>query len=47
MLERSGVRRTDQRLQEMMTKMKEYHKKHGAENTTIDNLNVDLPVFKQ
>ena len=46
-IERTGIRRTDVRLKEMMSKLNKHHKKHGTENTTLDNLNVDLPVFKQ
>ena len=47
MIERTGVRRTDPRLAEMVGKLNKYHKKHGAENTTLDNLNVDLSTFKE
>lgn len=46
-IERTGVRRTDPRLAEMVDKLNKYHKKHGAENTTLDNLNVDLSTFKE
>lgn len=46
-IERTGVRRSDHRLSEMMSKLNLYHKKHGAENTTVDNLNVDLATFNQ
>jgi len=45
-IERTGVRRTDHRLAEMVVKLNKYHKKHGAENTTMDNLNVDINTFK-
>ena len=41
------MRRTDHRLAEMVVKLNKYHKKHGAENTTMDNLNVDLNTFKE
>ena len=41
------MRRTDHRLAEMVVKLNKYHKKHGAENTTMDNLNVDINTFKE
>ena len=46
-VERTGVRRSDPRLQQMMTKLSKHHKKHGEENTTIENLNLDLQTFSK
>ena len=46
-IERTGVRRSDPRLQQMMTKLSRHHKKHGEENTTIENLNLDLQTFSK
>ena len=46
-IERSGVRRGDRRLREMMNNLAEHHKQHGEENTTVDNLNLNLPEFRK
>ena len=46
-MERTGVRRGDFRLREMMTNLSEYHRQYGQENTTVDNLNLTLPEFKK
>lgn len=46
-VERTGIRRCDLRLKQMMTKLTEYHKIHGEENTTLDNLNLDLQTFSR
>ena len=46
-IERTGVRRGDRRLREMMSNLAEHHKHHGAENTTVDNLNLNLPEFRK
>jgi len=45
-IERTGIRRTDHRLTEMVTKLKKFHKDRGADYTTVDNLDVDLSIFK-
>ena len=46
-IERTGIRRTDHRLTEMVTKLKKFHKDRGADYTTVDNLDVDLSIFKE
>ena len=46
-IERTGVRRSDPRLRQMMTKLSRHHKQHGDENTTIENLNLDLQTFSK
>lgn len=39
------MRRQDLRLRQMMSKLSEYHKQNGEENTTLENLNLDLSTF--
>ena len=46
-IERTGVRRGDRRLREMMDNLAEHHRHHGEENTTVDNLNLNLPEFRK
>ena len=46
-IERTGVRRGDRRLREMMNNLAEHHRQHGQENTTVDNLNLNLPEFRK
>jgi glutaminase len=44
-IEQTGVRRTDPRLAEFLTRVVKHHEIYGEENTTINNLNVDETTF--
>ena len=46
-MERTGVRRNDARLEKMMTALADHHKQHDQENTTVDNLNLNHQDFKK
>jgi len=45
-IERTGVRRTDSRLKQLMDNLEEYKKEHGDENARIDSLNVPVETFQ-
>ena len=46
-VEKTGVRRTDPRLSGLISKLAKYHQTHGQENTTIENLDLDLKTFSR
>jgi len=46
-IERTGVRRTDTRLKEMMDAFTMHNKRHGEENSTVDSLNISMDTFRQ
>jgi len=45
-IERTGVRRTDARLKQMMDNLEEYRHEHGDKNTRVDSLNVPVDTFQ-
>ena len=46
-VEKTGVRRTDPRLNGMMTKLEKYRQSIGYENTSIENLELDQQTFSR
>jgi len=44
-IERTGVRRTDQRLAQFVENLEKYREQHGTDKTTLDSLNIPVDTF--
>ena len=46
-VEKTGVRRSDPRLNGLISRLAKYHQTHSQENTTIENLDLDQTTFSR